>query len=289
MGQVKIVTDTTCDLPQEFVDKYDVRLVPTIITLGDKTYKEFFELSPKQFYEYLANAPQRPQSAPPSRKDFSDVYTKLSQETDTILSIHLSPAWSPTHDLAVNMARFAIGAAQKQGKNLDVAVINSKTTSTGMAMIVIEAAQLAQQGKTKDEIIAHITPIIENLKSLFMVDDISYLEKSGRIGKAVSSVGSFLKVKPILSIEGGETSIKGVPFSSESGYDKMVKLMGEAIPYNSRIKLGFGHAIAPDKIAAFRARIEGKYEFVEIYETFMGPAVGATLGPGTFGCVYYAV
>jgi DegV family protein with EDD domain len=289
MGQVKIVTDTTCDLPQEIVQQYDIRLVPTIITLGEKVYKEYYELTPKQFYDYLASAPQRPQSAPPSRKDFSDVYTKLAQETDQVLSIHLSPAWSPTHDLAVNMARFSTGAAQKQGQKLEITVVNSKTTSTGLAMIIVEAAQLAKVGKSVPEIVAHITPIIENLKSLFMVDDISYLEKSGRIGRAVSAIGGFLKMKPILTIEGGEASAKGFPMGSENGYEKMIKLMGETIPFNSSIKIGFGHALAQEKIAAFKPRIVEKYNCVEIYETYMGAAVGATLGPGTFGCVYYAV
>jgi DegV family protein with EDD domain len=202
MGQVKIVTDTTCDLPQDIIQKYDLRLVPISITLGDNTYKELIELPPAQFYDYLATSPQRPTSAPPSRKDFSDVYTKLIDEAEDVLSIHVAKAWSPTPELATNMARFVMGAAKKQGKSFDITVIDSLNTSIGLGMIVIEAAQQAQAGKSKDDIIAHIANIINNIKSVFMVDDISYLEKSGRIGKAVSTIGSFLKMKPILSIEG---------------------------------------------------------------------------------------
>ena len=288
MGQVKIVTDTTCDLPQDIIQQYDIRLVPMSITLGDDTYKEMLELSAEKFYDYLATSPQRPTSTPPSRKDFSDVYTKLIQEADEVLSIHISKAWTPTPELATNMARFVMGAAKKQGKNMDIVVIDSLNTSIGLGMIVIEAAQQAQAGKNKDEIVAHITPIIKNIRSVFMVDDISYLEKSGRIGKAVSTIGGFLRLKPILSIEGGETGVKGMPMGSENAYEKVIKVMGEAIPFGSTIKVGIAHAMGEDKVAVIVPKIREKYTCTELYETFMGSAVGATVGPGTFGIEYYA-
>jgi DegV family protein with EDD domain len=288
MGQVKIVTDTTCDLPQDIIQKYDIRLVPMSITLGDNTYKELIELPPEQFYDYLSSSPQRPTSAPPSRKDFSDAYTKLIQEADEVLSIHISKAWTPTPELANNMARFVMGAAKKQGKDMDITVIDSLNTSIGLGMIVIEAAQQAQAGKNKADIVAHITPVINNIKSVFMVDDISYLEKSGRIGKAVSTIGGFLKLKPILSIEGGETSAKGFPMGSESAYDKIIKVMGEAIPFGSSIKVGIAHAMGVDKIAAIKPKIQNNYNCVELYETYMGSAVGATVGPGSFGIEFYS-
>jgi DegV family protein with EDD domain len=287
MGQVKIVTDTTCDLPQDIIKQYDIRLVPTVITVGDKVYRDTIELPVKQFYDIVTNSPDRPVSAPPGRKDFSDVYTKLSQETDTVLSIHVSSKLSPTHNLATNMARFSTGAAKKQGNNLDITVVDSLSTCIGLGIVVIEAAQLAQAGKGKDEILAHITPIINNMKSLFMVDDISYLEKSGRIGKAVSVVGGFFKLKPIFSIEGGETSSKGFPMGGGNAIDKMIELMGEEIPFGSSIKLGLAHAMSPDKINAVKPKILDNYNCVESYETIIGSSVGATMGPGSFGYVYY--
>jgi DegV family protein with EDD domain len=290
MGQVKIVTDTTCDLPADIIKQYDIRLVPTVITVGDKVYKDTIELPVDQFYELLKNSPDRPVSAPPGRKDFSDVYTTLSKETDTILSIHLSAKFSPTHDLAVNMARFSISAAKKQGNNLDITVIDSLSTCIGLGMIVIESAKLATTGKGKEEILTHITPIITNMKSLFMVDDMSYLEKSGRTGKAQAIIfGTLLRVKPIFSIEGGETSVKGRPMGSESAFDTMIELMGKTIPFGSSIKLGMAHAVSPEKIADVKPKILKNYDCVEIYETVIGSSVGATMGPGSFGYVYYAV
>lgn len=288
MGQVKIVTDTTCDLPQELIQQYDIRLVPMVVTIGDKVYKETFELSPEQLYDTLKSSSDRPVTGPPGRKDFSDVYTKLSQETDTILSIHVSSNFSPTHDLATNMARFSMNAAKKQGHNLEITVVNSLTTCIGLGMIVLEAAQLAQAGKSKDEILGHINPIIKGMKSLFMVDDITYLEKSGRIGKAVAVIGSFLNLKPILSIEGGETSAKAQPRGG-SAYDKMLDLMEEAVPVGSAIKLGIAHAMAPDKVQTVKPKILEKYNCVEVYDTYMGSSVGAVVGPGSFGYVYYTV
>ena len=288
MGQVKIVTDTTCDLPKEIIKQYDIKLVPTVITIGDKVYRDTIELPVEQFYDLLKTSPDRPVSGPPGRKDFSDVYTTLGKETDSVISIHVSESWSPTYKLATNMARFAASASQKQGNNLDIAVIDSRATCIGLGIIVIEAAQLAEQGKTKEEILAHINPIIENMKSLFMVDDMGYLEKSGRMGKAAAMIGNFLKLKPIFSIEGGETSVKGSPRGGVA-YDKMIELMGEAIPFGSDIKLGIAHAMAPDKVAAVKPRIQENYNCIEIYETLIGTSVGATMGPGSFGYVYYTV
>lgn len=288
MGQVKIVTDTTCDLPQNIIKQYDIRLVPTVITIGDKVYKDTFELSAEQLYAALRSSGERPISGPPGRKDFSDVYTTLSKETDTVLSIHISAKFTQTPELALNMARFAMGTAKKQGNNLEITVVDSLSTSIGLGMIVIEAARLAQAGKGKDEIVAQITPIINNMKSLFMVDDISYLEKSGRTGRASAIIGGLLNLKPIFSIEGGETSVKGKPMGGNA-IDTLIKLMGEAVPYDSTIKLGIAHAMSPDKILAIKPRILEKYKCTEIYETIIGSSVGATMGPGSFGFVYYTV
>jgi DegV family protein with EDD domain len=289
MGQVKIATDTTCDLPQDIIKQYDIRLIPTVITIGDKVYRDTIELPVEQFYEMLKTSSDRPVTGPPGRKDFSDVYTKLSQETDSIISLHMSATFSPTYKLATNMARFSVSAAQKQGNNLDIAAIDSKATCIGLGIIVIEAAQLAQQGKSKDEIIAHINPIINNMKSLFMVDDVNYLEKSGRIGKASAVIGGFLNLKPIFSIEGGETSVKGRPMGKGGAYDRMIELMGEEVPFGSSIKLGIAHAMSPDKVEAVKPKILENYNCVEVYETLIGTSVGAVMGPGSFGFVYYTV
>ncbi|MDY0091532.1 MAG: DegV family protein [Candidatus Vecturithrix sp.] len=287
MGQVKIVTDTTCDLPQDIIKQYDIRLVPTVITIGDKVYREAFEISVEQFYDMLRTSPDRPVSAPPGRKDFSDAYTHLSQETDSVLSIHVSANFSPTFTLATNMARFSMGAAQKQGKHFDITVVDSKSTCIGLGIIVIEAARLAQQGKKKEEILAYIDPIINNMKSLFMVDDMSYLEKSGRMGKARAMLGSFLNLKPILSIEGGETGVKATPRGGTGAYDKMIDLMKDVVSPGNTIKVGIAHAMAPEKVEIVKPKIEENYTCEEIYETSMGSSVGSVLGPGSFGYVYY--
>ncbi len=287
MGQVKIVTDTTCDLPQDIIKQYDIKLIPTVITIGDKVYKDTIELPKEQFYDLLKNSPDRPVSGPPGRKDFSDVYTTLAKETDAIISLHVSANFSPTFKLATNMARFSMNAAKKQGQNLDIAVIDSKSTCIGLGLIVIEAARLASEGKGKDEILGHITPIIDNMKSLFMVDDMSYLEKSGRTGKAQAMLGGLLGLKPILSIEGGETGVKGTPRGAAGAYDKMIELMGAEIPFGSNIKLGMAHAMSPDKAETVKPKIEDKYTLVEVQETIIGSSVGSVMGPGSFGFVYY--
>jgi DegV family protein with EDD domain len=289
MGQVKIVTDTTCDLPQDIIKQYDIRLVPTVITIGDKVYKEALEISVEQFYDMLRTSPDRPVSAPPGRKDFSDVYTQLSQETDSVISIHVSANFSPTFTLATNMARFSMGAAQKQGKTFEITVVDSKSTCIGLGMIVIEAARLAQEGKSKEDILAFITPIIDNMKSLFMVDDMSYLEKSGRMGRAKAMLGSFLNLKPILSIEGGETGVKATPRGGSGAFDKMIDLMKDVMSPGSTIKIGIAHAMAPEKVETVKPKIEENYTCDEIYETSMGSSVGSVLGPGSFGYVYYTV
>ena len=289
MGQVKIVTDTTCDLPQEIIKQYDIRLVPTVITIGSKVYRDTFDLPVEQFYELLKSSADRPVSGPPGRKDFSDVYTTLSKETDSVISIHVSEAWSPTFKLAENMARFSMNAAQKQGQRLDITVIDSRATCIGLGVMVIEAARMAQQGKTKEQIVAHVTQILQNLKSLFMVDDMSYLEKSGRIGKAGAMIGNMLNIKPIFSIEGGETTVKGRPMGAGGAFDKMIDLMKDAIPYERSIKLGIAHAMSPDKVDKVKPKILEKYNCVEVFETLIGTSVGTTMGPGSFGFVYFEV
>lgn len=286
MGQVKIVTDTTADLSKELRETYDIKIVPTTISIDMKAYKDTVELSTEEFYQKMRESDKTPVTSPPSRKDFSTVYTELSQITDTILSIHLSSKLSKTYEVAVNMAKYCMDLVRKQGKNLTIEVVDSQNTSIALGMIVIEAAKLAAAGKSKKEILDHLEKLIPQVKTLFVVDTLEYLQRSGRIGRAAAFIGNLFNLKPIFSIEQGETTAKDKVRGGKV-FERLLELMKEEIPAGSKISLGFAHAMAEDKVRTMQQLVEAQYDCVDVYISVMGSSVGATVGPGSFGMVYY--
>jgi len=286
MGQVKIVTDTTADLSKELLETYDIKVIPTTISIEMKAYKDFVELSAEEFYEKLRQSDKPPITSPPSRKEFSTVYTELSQVTDTIISIHLSSKLSKTYELATNMAKYCTDLARKQGKDLTIEVVDSLNTSIALGMVVMEAAKLATAGKSKEEILDRVGTIIPQIKTLFVVETMEYLQKSGRIGRAAAFIGGLLNLKPILTIEHGEAGPKDRVRGGKV-FERIVEIMSQDIPAGSKINLGLAHAMDVEKIQAVQRLIESRFDCVEVYVSTMGSSVGATVGPGSFGIVYY--
>jgi DegV family protein with EDD domain len=286
MGQVKIVTDSTADLSKELIEAYDIRIVPTTISFEMKAYKDVVELTAEEFYQKLPQSARLPVTSPPSRKEFSTVYTELSQLTDTIISIHLSSKLSKTYELATSMAKFCMDAAKKQGKELTIEVVDSWMTSIGLGMIVIEAARLATAGKSKEEVLERVLVIIPQIKNLFIVDTMEYLQKSGRIGRAAAFIGGLLNRKPIFTIEQGEAAGKGTVGGGKL-LDRIIEFMSQEIPAGSKINLGIAHAMAEEKAHALQKQIETQFDCVEVYTSVMSSSVGATVGPGSLGVVYY--
>lgn len=194
--KVAIVTDSTADIPEELIRKYDIHVVSLRVLFGEENYADGVELTSEQFYDKLRQSTVLPTTSQPSPTDFMSVYQRLLDENPDrpIVSIHLSSGMSGTYQSAM------LGKSLLE-READLTVIDSKSASYGYGLMVVHAAELAEQGKSVAEISAAVEEMQQSRKLFFLVDTLEYLQKGGRIGKASAILGTLLNIKPILSID----------------------------------------------------------------------------------------
>ncbi len=277
MASVVLVTDSTADIPLEVRDKLGISMVPLKVTIGEESYLDNITLEPVQFYEKLVASGSLATTSQPSPADFHEVYKKLTDEGHSVISIQLSAAMSGTYQSATI-------AKSMLEDDADVTVIDSKSASYGYGMLVEKAAEMAQAGSSKEEIIAEVHRLRSELRLYFLVDTLEYLKKGGRIGKASAVLGSLLNIKPILSINN-----EGVvfPFDKVRGQRRAMERIAEVLesdlkdrPVTLVIAVTPGYTSGLSEISKLlKERLNVRY----YRETEIGPVIGTHAGPGTIG------
>ncbi|MFC1951997.1 DegV family protein, partial [Chloroflexota bacterium] len=211
---VKIVTDSSADLPAQLVDELGITVVPLYVRFGEKVYRDRLDISGDEFYQRLQYDPVHPSTTQPSPQDFANVYQKLLSEADGIVSIHLSAKLSGT-------CNSALQAKEMIGEGCPVEVIDSRTLTMGLGMISIAAAKVANAGGSMEQVMEETTQMIPRIRLLFILDTLKYLALGGRIGKAKALLGSVLNVKPMLAIKEGEVIPSGQVRSRSKGIERL--------------------------------------------------------------------
>ena len=193
---VKIVTDSTSDIPIEIAKKLDITVVPLNIHFGEDVYKDGIDLTTDAFFEKLVTDPRHPSTSQPSMGEFIDAYEKIASEGDEIISIHITSKLSGTFNSATQ-------AASQLKDKIKVHVIDTENISCTIAYSAIAAAELIKNGGSAEEAILVAKSIAERSQFYALFDTLEYLAKGGRIGKAQSLLGGLLKVKPILRTHDG--------------------------------------------------------------------------------------
>lgn len=270
----RIVTDSTAYLPQRILTQYDIRVVPLKVLFGDRVYRDGIDFTNREFYKMLAEAPKLPTTSQPSAGEFEEVYSELIAQGHDILSIHISGKLSGT----IESARAAAGAFP----DARIHVVDSLLTAFGLAAIVLEAARVASRGQDLDQIVQRVQRMVDGSAMLFVVDTLEYLEKGGRIGSARALLGTLLKIKPILKLEGGLV----VPSTSVRTKRKAISLMLEQmreIIADRPVLLAAAHAEVPDEMEELLDMVKERLTYSDIFISEIGPVVGTHAGPGALG------
>lgn len=278
MSKIKIVTDSTMDMPKELIEQLGVTVVPLAITINGETYLDRVNLDPVEFINMMNNSAELPKSSQPSTGAFLEVYDRLGKEGYEVLSIHMTGKMSGT-------VRSAESAAQMT--DTKVTVIDSQFISKALSFQVREAAEMANQGKSVEEIIARLDTIRANTKLYIMVDTLENMVKGGRIGKGKAFIGSLLNIKPIASLEGAEYN----PVAKVRSYSQVVKFMAKQFAEDVKGKtirsVGIAHAEAHEIVAKVKESIFELTGFQEVEIDYTGPTVSTHTGPGAFALMYY--
>lgn len=276
---VKIVTDSTADLPKEIVEELGIRVVPLNVHFGEEVFLDWVELTPEGFFEKLAGTDLLPRTSQPSPGDFQKVYEELGSGGDAIVSVHISQVLSGTYQSAT-MARDLL-------EGMDITVIDSKVASMALGLVVIEAARAAKAGKSKEEILEIIDFYLQETRVLFMVDTLEYLEKNGRIGKAQALLGGLLKMKPILSLKDGGIIPVEKARGSKKALQTIVERLQEMLPPDRKVKGTIVHGNALATAEALAEDLKKTYDLSELIITSVGAVIGCHTGPGLVGLLFF--
>jgi len=272
---VGIVTDSSCDLPQDLADRWSIEIVPLSIRFGDQEFVDREELSTGEFWTRSASQSELPSTAAPSPGRFEQAYRTLGDRGATsVVAITLAGALSATHQSAELAARSV--------SDLDVRVIDSRTVTLGLGTIVLTCAQRAAEGATTDEIAALAAALADRTRVFGALDTLDNLKKGGRIGNARALLATALSIKPIIEIVDGAVEQRGKQRTRSKALAFLVDKVKE---FEGRIEhLAVLHANCSD-VDAFVAQIR-PYIDGDIVVGQLGPVVGAHAGVGTIGIAF---
>ncbi|MBM3133840.1 MAG: DegV family protein [Chloroflexi bacterium] len=277
MARVKIVTDSTSDLPPALVKEWDITVVPLLIHFGSETYVDRVNISEEQFFARLTASPLLPTTSPPSVKAFQDVYAKLSQTTDAILSVHISSKLSATYAAAV-------AAREALTNRCRIVIVDSTLTSMALGFMALNAAKAAAAGESLDDIAEQVRGMIPQTHILFFVDTLDYLQKGGRIGKAQALMSNVLNVKPLLRLEDGEI----YPVERLRTRAKALERLYEFVADFPKIEeLAILYSTTPNEANTLARRIDAIFPRQRIQLLPYGPVLGVHVGPGAMAVVVY--
>ncbi|BFH15042.1 DegV family protein [Paenibacillus melissococcoides] len=274
MASIRIVTDSTADIPQELRERYRIEMIPLKVHFGNDMYQDAVTISAERFYQLLVEAKRLPTTSQPSPIEFLEVFKRLNAEPDTqIISIHLSAAFSGTYQSAVL-------AKNMMEEEADITIVDSKSASYGFGLIVVEAAKMAEAGRSKEEILAMIERYQRERKLFFLVDTLEYLQKGGRIGKAAALFGTLLNIKPILSIDD-----EGEVYAVEKvrGHKKAVARILEMLKqeFEGRpVHTVMGYTSNPSAADDLAAAIQNTMDVRSMDYTIVGSVIGTHVGTG---------
>lgn len=277
--KVAVVTDSTSSLTQAMGQEYGVGVVPIYVTFGTQTYRDGVDLDVESFYRLLRGSKQLPTTSQPSVMDFVQVYTALAEQAEAIVSVHISQKMSATLDSA--------RAAAKQLPGVPIHVIDSRSVSTGLSLMVLAAARASAAGQDAAGVVRLVEGLIPKMNVLFTVETLEYLRKGGRIGGATALLGLALSIKPVLYLKEGQVEPLEKPRTRKRAVQRVLDLMAEQVASQEAVHVGVIHCAAPGEAQALAEQVAARLHCVELFTTEAGPIIGTHAGPGTLGLVFY--
>ncbi|MEC1505935.1 DegV family protein [Bacillus haynesii] len=276
-----VVTDSTAYIPKDLRDRYNIYMIPLNVIFGETSYREEIDMSWKDYYKEVKAHENLPTTSQPAYGELISLYEKLGETYDAVISIHLSSGISGTFNSAVSASGMLDG--------IKVYPFDSEISCMAQGFYAIEAAEMAEKGAVPEEIIRHLDHMKTSMRAYFMVDDLSHLQRGGRLSGAQAFVGSLLKVKPILHFENRLI----VPYEKirtrKKAMNRLFELFGEDAEKGKPLRAVVIHANREEEADQIIEELSQKYAHVEFYKSYFGPVIGTHLGEGAMGIAWYTV
>lgn len=273
---VRIVTDSTCDLPAKVISNLRIYVLPLYINVGSESFLDGVDITREEFYHKLPSFRDQPTTAVPSPQKFRAIYNALADEGATeVLSIHISQTLSGIYNVAQVAAR--------ETTSVPVTVFDSRQLSLGTGFLVQTAAELAQAGMTVAEILPRLEAQIKRTHVGAALDTLEFLRRSGRMNAALSTIGELLQLKPILKMFDGQSSVERVR-TRKNALKRLEEMIRDFAPFE---KIAFLHSNAAELAHDLMNEVKEILPDIDIWCEQVNPVLGAHLGPGVvgFACV----
>jgi DegV family protein with EDD domain len=277
--RVRIVTDSAATVDPAIANKLDVAILPLTVRVGDEEYEDASGLSHEELLLRMASGGARPQVIGPTADQFTRVYSRLTRQTDEIISLHSSASLSPAHRSA------STAAAEFMGR-CDINVVDSETVSLGLGLLVAEAARLAQDSVPLGDILREIRGMMRRIYIVLTTDTLDYLEYSSLISPAQAILGTMLDIKPFLAIEDGQIIPMEKVRGRERAIDKLAEFAGEFAQIE-QIAILQSTPYPTSETKLLRDRLSLIAPDREFPILLYGPVLASHIGPDGMGLVVY--
>ena len=278
---VKIIADSTCDLSQELIKKYDITLLPLHVLLGEKDCKDGKEVNAEDIYKWADENKTTPKTAAPSPQEVIDLFESFAKDDTEIICFSISGEMSGTYSV--------MKLAKEEVKNEEkIYVIDSRNLSTGIGLLVLEAATMAREGKTAKEIVEYLDTIKGKVRSSFVVDTLTYLHRGGRCSGVTAMAGNMMKLHPKIIVTDGKMEVgKKYRGSISKSLLKYVRDMEDELKNAKKDRVFITHSGCEQSVVdEIYKYLEGLQVFDEILITTAGCVISSHCGPGTLGVLY---
>ena len=276
---IRIVTDSTCDLPQELMEQYDIHVVPIPIQFGSETYLDGVTIDKAAFYRRVEQDGMLPKTSQPPPNAFVEMYRKLADQADEIISIHVTGRLSGT-------LNSALMAAEAVADTVKVTVFDSWAGSGGLGFMCLDAARMAAVDKSTVEILKRMEEVRPQVNHLFTLASLKFAEMSGRVNKLQSALASLLNIKPIIKAEGGLMEMAAQVRTRKKAIEQVIEMARERVG-DTKVNLAVIHAQAPEEAAALLEQAKSALHVSETFIHELALSLAVHFGPGTLAIVTY--
>jgi DegV family protein with EDD domain len=280
---IKIATDSTCDLPVQYLKEYGVTMVPINIQFGTATYEDGVTIDSETFYRKIEELGILPTTSQPSAGQFGQYFDQLVQDGATdVISLHVTAKLSGTLQSAELVK-------EMMKDRLAVHPFDSACGSAGLGFMVLEASRMAEAGKSVAEILARMKVIRERLSLVLTLKDLRFAQMSGRVGRLQGSLASLLNIKPIVLLEDGLLDVAEKVRTRRKAIDRMIEIVTERVGTLSPVNLAVIHAREPKMGQELLERAKGLFNCQEAFLVDLTSSLVVHFGPGTLGLVAYRI
>jgi DegV family protein with EDD domain len=272
MAMVKVVTESTADIPARMAAELGITVIPSYVVFGTETYRDGVDLSREQFYEKLAETNLIPKTATPPPGFYEEVYRRLAAETDEIVSIHLAARLSGLFSVASTAA-----AGIQEAR---IAVLDSEQVTMGYGWLAVAAAEAAQRGETLDQIVALVEAMKSRSRVLAILDTLEFIYRGGRVNWVQAMIGTLLRIKPIVEVRTSEVVLVERARTHTRSLNQLIALIQALGPLERAIVL---HADALDLAEKLADLLQQVFPAWERLIGQAGVTIASHAGPGAVG------